>query len=241
MKLASVPCDPEGLRRLLNEDVPEPQRAQFLAHLDECETCRVALEGLAAGGEWWQDAKRFVGRKGETDECTEAAFGVDAPGQPVRFRNESDSALREDEDLGFLVPSYTPGSLGRFGPYEIKEVLGRGGMGIVLRAHDTMLDRQVAIKVLAPGLHTGRIARRRFAREARAAAAVVHEHVVAIHAVDEWEGLPYLVMQYVAGRSLQARIDSGGPLRTEETLRIGMQAALGLAAAATLRGWSIAT
>ena len=104
-------------------------------------------------------------------------------------------------------------------------------MGIVLRAHDPALDRQVAIKVLAPGLHAGVHARRRFAREARAAAAVVHEHVVAIHAVDEWEGLPYLVMQYVAGRSLQERIDRGGPLRTEEILRIGMQAASGLAAA----------
>ncbi len=76
-------------------------------------------------------------------------------------------------------------------------------------------------------------ARRRFSREAKAAAAVVHDHVVAIHAVDDdpKSGLPYLVMPYIAGRSLQERIDRDGPLRTEEVLRIGMQTAPGLAAA----------
>jgi hypothetical protein len=71
----------------------------------------------------------------------------------------------------------------------------------------------------------------RFLREARAAAAVNHEHVVAIHAVGEEKGLPYLVMQFIAGRSLQARVDATGPLRPEEVLRVGSQAAYGLAAA----------
>src|SRR6201999_881150 len=70
-----------------------------------------------------------------------------------------------------------------------------------------------------------------FLREARAAAAVCHEHVVTIHAVDEANGLPYLVMQYVVGRSLQEKIDRDGPLGLRETLRIGMQVAAGLAAA----------
>ncbi len=64
-----------------------------------------------------------------------------------------------------------------------------------------------------------------------AAAAVVHEHVVAIHAVNTWHGLPYLVMQHVPGHSLQERIDRDGPLEVEDVLRIGMQAAAGLAAA----------
>src|SRR6202007_1088279 len=65
----------------------------------------------------------------------------------------------------------------------------------------------------------------------KAAAAVVHEHVVAIHGVDTWKGLPYLVMSFVPGRSLQERIDREGPLQVKEILRIGMQAASGLAAA----------
>ena len=117
------------------------------------------------------------------------------------------------------------------GPYEILEVLGRGGMGVVLKARDPALDRTVAIKVLTPALRTARNARRRFAREARAVAAVGHEHIVAIYAVDEFRGLPYLVMQYVPGRSLQERLDASGPLEVREILRIGTQAARALAAA----------
>src|SRR5262249_23305682 len=74
-------------------------------------------------------------------------------------------------------------------------------------------------------------ARRRFAREAKAAAAVVHDNVVPIHHVDTASGLPYLVMQYVPGPSLQQRLDASGPLELEEILRIGMQTAEGLAAA----------
>jgi serine/threonine-protein kinase len=89
----------------------------------------------------------------------------------------------------------------------------------------------VALKVLAPELATKGAARARFAREARAAAAVVHEHVVAIHAVEETRGLPYLVMSYVPGKSLQDRLDCDGPLDVPDVLRIGMQTALGLAAA----------
>src|SRR5207237_2912298 len=70
-----------------------------------------------------------------------------------------------------------------------------------------------------------------FAREARAAAAVVHDHVVPIHAVDGSGEVPFLVMAYIPGRSLQERLDKGGPLELKEILRIGMQTAAGLAAA----------
>ena len=87
------------------------------------------------------------------------------------------------------------------------EVIGRGGMGIVLRAFDEKLHRVVAIKVMAAQLATNATARKRFIREAQAAAAVSHDHIVTIHAVEEADGLPYLVMQYVAGMSLQQRLD----------------------------------
>jgi serine/threonine-protein kinase len=133
--------------------------------------------------------------------------------------------------LDFLAASDWPDSLGRLGTYEIKKVLGLGGMGIVLKAFDGALNRNVAVKVLSTHLAASGAARQRFLREARAAAAVVHEHVVAVHAVDEAAGLPYLVMEYVPGRSLQDRLDDQGPLSLVEILRIGMQAASGLAAA----------
>jgi serine/threonine protein kinase len=79
-------------------------------------------------------------------------------------------------------------------------------MGIVFKAHDPRLDRVVAIKVLAPAVATSAAARQRLVREARAAAAISHDHVVTIHCVDEWRELPYLVMEFVAGASLEQRI-----------------------------------
>ena len=112
--------------------------------------------------------------------------------------------------LDFLNKSDFPTSLGRLGNYEVTAVVGRGGFGVVLKAFDATLHRPVAIKVLAPELACSGAARRRFTREARAAAAVVHEHVVPVYHVrpdNETDGLPYLVMAYVAGRSLQERID----------------------------------
>jgi serine/threonine protein kinase len=102
---------------------------------------------------------------------------------------------------------------------------------MVLKAHKSRLNRVVALKVLMPALAGSDLARRRFFREAQAAAAVRHDHVVTIHAVDEAAGLPYLVMQLVPGQSLQQKLDRDGPLPLGETLRIGMQIASGLAAA----------
>ena len=89
----------------------------------------------------------------------------------------------------------------------------------------------MAIKVLAPHLGSSGAARKRFSREAQAAAAVVHDNVMEIHGVADAAGLPYLVMPYVRGPSLQRRLDGEGPLALVEILRIGMQAAAGLAAA----------
>ncbi len=111
------------------------------------------------------------------------------------------------------------------------EVVGRGGMGIVLRAFDEKLHRVVAIKVLAPALAASGPARQRFVREARAAAAVTHDNVIAIHAVEDAGAVPYLVMQFIDGPTLQEKIDREGSLPLKEILRIGMQIAAGLAAA----------
>jgi WD40 repeat protein len=134
-------------------------------------------------------------------------------------------------DLSFLAPPSEPGSLGRLDHYEILEVVGRGGMGVVLRARDTKLERVVAIKVLAAPLAASGSARRRFAREARAAAAVRDEHVIDIHAVRDGGPVPYLVMEFIDGCNLEALLRRGGPLGVQEVLRIGIQVASGLAAA----------
>jgi WD40 repeat protein len=143
----------------------------------------------------------------------------------------SEPAAGDDLSLDFLSAPHRPGALGRLAHYEVLEVVGRGGMGVVLKALDEALQRVVAIKVMAPQLAATVSARKRFTREAQAAAAVRDDHVIDIHAVDEANGLPYLVMECVNGISLQERLDRGGPLELKEVLRIGMQAACGLAAA----------
>jgi hypothetical protein len=147
------------------------------------------------------------------------------------FQRALSTLERRPTDLSFLAPSSQPGSLGRLDHYEILEVIGQGGMGIVLRARDTKLERIVAIKVLAPLLGISSSARQRFVREARAAAAITHDNIIAIHAVEDAGPVPYLVMQFIDGPTLQARIDRTGPLALKEVLRIGLQIAEGLAAA----------
>jgi serine/threonine protein kinase len=133
--------------------------------------------------------------------------------------------------LAFLQPCPTPGTLGRLGHYEVLEFVGQGGMGVVVRAFDGKLHRVVAIKALHPALAGNAEARQRFVREAQAAAAVTHDNVISIHAVEDGGPIPYLVMQFIDGRTLQQKLDRGGPLPLKEVLRIGLQIAEGLAAA----------
>ena len=187
----------------------------------------------------------------EKDDPTEQATYLDqACGADVSLRQRIEALLRSHErdaafmnvpvveqladdsgGLDFLAPSQKPGSLGCLAHYEALEVVGRGGMGVVFRAFDTKLHRVVAIKALAPQLATSSAARQRFVREARAAAAVTHEHVIDIHAVEDAGPVPYLVMQYIDGTTLQKKLDRTGQLSLKEILRIGMQIAEGLAAA----------
>ena len=133
--------------------------------------------------------------------------------------------------LEFLTPSSRADSLGRLGHYEILEVVGSGGMGIVLKAFDEQLHRIVAIKAMTATLAASATGRQRFVREAQAAAAVNHDNVVDIYAVEETGPVPYLVMEYVAGISLEDKLEQQGPLELKEILRIGLQTADGLAAA----------
>jgi serine/threonine protein kinase len=119
----------------------------------------------------------------------------------------------------------------RIGRYEILGELGRGGMGIVYLARDSMLGREVALKRLAGAWTDDPVALARFLREARAAAAVSSRFVVTIHAVEGEEDGPYLVLEYVRGISLQQRLNQEGALPVAEIVRVGLSIASGLAAA----------
>ena len=130
-----------------------------------------------------------------------------------------------------LEPSENPDLLGTLHGYEIMELVGRGGMGIVLRALDPKLSRVAAVKLLAPEMASNATAVQRFLREARAAAAVSHDHVVSIYAVDDQSQPPLIAMEMIEGKSLQQKIDDEGALDLKSILRIGMQTAYGLEAA----------
>jgi serine/threonine protein kinase len=153
------------------------------------------------------------------------------PSDPSATQTHGDGSADDVADaLAFLAPPGRPDSLGRLGHYEVLEVLGRGGFGIVYRAFDDVLQRVVAVKVLAPSMAVTSPARKRFLREAQSAAKIQHENVVRIIEIGE-QPLPYLVMEFIPGETLQQRLDRTGPLEVPEVLRIGRQIAAGLAAA----------
>ncbi|MGE0709284.1 MAG: protein kinase [Planctomycetota bacterium] len=113
------------------------------------------------------------------------------------------------------------------GRYELLEEVGRGGMGVVFRAREVSHGKEVAIKLL---LEAGGRAAQRFAREARALGSLNHPNLVAVHAVGEHRGVPYLVMDFVAGESLEQRLERG-PLPAREAAELVSKLARALAQA----------
>jgi len=222
-------CNRRRLKQLLDGNLSEDAEHEVARHVETCDACRQQMETLAGEPSWWRETRQFL-------SCEEVSCVIDnspTSGNTIDLQmiaGEFDTTP-DELVLDFLPPSDNPAMLGRLGSYEILEVIGRGGMGIVFKAYDGELNRYLAIKVLSPVYASSAAARKRFAREAQAAAAVVHQHVVAIHGVDGTGKLPYLVMPFVACESLQERIDREGPLDTKDILRIAMQAAEGLAAA----------
>jgi len=114
--------------------------------------------------------------------------------------------------------------------FEIVEMIGRGGMGIVYLAHDTRLNRSVAIKSIPPGLMDKATARTRFQREAKLLASLNHPNIAVIHDIIEQEALGYLVLEYVPGQTLAERITEG-QFKLQEALTIALQITKAVAAA----------
>ena len=116
----------------------------------------------------------------------------------------------------------TPALPRAYGPYDLVEEIGRGGMGVVYAAKQTALGRTVAVKLLLSGVYSSESALRRFRREAAAAAGLQHPNIVAIHDYGEVDGQPYYAMDLVAGHDL-AGLCAGRPLparRAAELLRL---------------------
>jgi len=208
-------CNLQAGQKFLDGTMTDEQETDFVAHLDTCPNCQSHLEQSAGSDADWGEAQSQLILIPSLHD-TEPNFSA---------------APTNEFDLAFLAPTDDPQMLGRIGPYEVTGIIGRGGMGIVVKAFDKPLNRYVAIKVLDPRLASQGIARQRFAREARAMAAISHEHVVPVFAVEEHTGLPYLVMEYIAGTSLEKCLRRNGPLDVLAIVRVGLQVAQALAAA----------
>ncbi len=118
----------------------------------------------------------------------------------------------------------------KFGRYRIEEEIGAGGMGVVYRAYDEKLERDLAIKVLAPGALNDETARKRFRNEARVLSRLNHPSIQTIYDFETFNGHDFLISELVSGVSLDARLRSG-PLPEKEIVDLGYQLAQGLAAA----------
>lgn len=223
-------CDPELLGELLDGRLDEPAFERSRKHLDTCVVCQRRLTELSGDARWWIEASQWL----ESESS-----GLDAVDDRDEWDDDWDQdgeayiaiALQRLRELGLLKETDSGDSLGVIGRYRVTRVLGSGGTGLVLRAVDSDLNRVVAIKVLSPNLSVSGAARKRFAREGQAVAAVAHENVVSIHQVEASGPSPYLVMQYVDGQSLQELIGKSGPLDATSALRITTQIAAALEAA----------
>jgi len=118
-----------------------------------------------------------------------------------------------------IVPDPSSTLPRQFGEYELLEEMGRGGMGVVYRARQTSLDRQVAVKLLLGGAYSSEDMLRRFQREAAAAAGLQHPGIVPIFDYGEWEGQPYYAMELIKGRDLAA-LTAGRPLQARRSVEI---------------------
>ncbi|MEM7312314.1 MAG: protein kinase, partial [Planctomycetota bacterium] len=219
----------QQLERLLNGEHELDEEHD--AHLEACAECQRTLDAIAAAPKIWDKASELIAEPLMSELAVRRATA--SYGSKYReLESDPDHDMMSRDSAEYLLdrPSH-PEMLGRIGDYDVEREVGRGGMGIVFKAFDSELHRPVAVKVLAPWLAQNGTARKRFAREARAAAAVIHPNVIAIYGVNASKKTPFLVMPFVAGPSLQHLIDEHGPLDEKDVVRIGMQVSAGLGAA----------
>ncbi|MGB6383873.1 MAG: protein kinase [Terriglobales bacterium] len=185
--------------------------------------------------ERWQQIREVLEKALELAPSERSAFLQQACSSDQSLRQEVETLLASSPDVrsSFLQSSplqVTLTSGTKLGEYEVKSLLGAGGMGVVYRARDSRLGRDVAIKVLPSVLSADAERLRRFEQEARAAAALNHPNILAVHQMGTYEGAPYLVSELLEGETLREQIKRGR-LAVRKAIDYGVQMARGLAAA----------
>ncbi len=193
--------------------------------------------------ERWQRLKEIFWAALEKNPADRAALLDQCCGDDPSLRKEVESLLVNYDRESFLEKPIEEAAAGLFeqdapqtfvgsqlGPYAVRGEIGRGGMGVVYLAHDTRLDRPVAIKMLAPQYTRDAPQRERLKREARAAARLSHPGIATVYSLDEFDDTICIVTEYVSGATLR-QIMSGGQLTFDQTLDVSIQIARGLVAA----------
>src|SRR5665213_2838566 len=243
--ISACPGVQEVARYLLHRLAPE-ETAQLTEHLTSCPKCFAAVQSLrgrsgfaasrpasAAPASFCDSPTRIGGALAPVEKAVEARSETmpQQEDKPASVMRPAPAHGLPPKEYAYLGPPQGADEIGRLGTYRILRALGAGGMGVVFAAEDLQLKRGVALKVMKPDYGANDEARQRFLREARAAAAIDHDHIVTIYQVGEDRGLPYLAMQLLQGESLAERLGREKQLPIPEVLRIGRQIAEGLAAA----------
>lgn len=242
--------DHRTLEKLLLGKLPAAEFEILSEHLEKCSTCTKTAETLVPADEVTNALKTVTILRGDEDLLAQAikrgkelggqmptvqpdatVIGPTAQSPAEAHAAEGFTIQNNPAELSFLAPAQQPDELGRLGSYRILQILGVGGMGIVFRAEDPALRRQVALKVMKPSMALNRSAKDRFLREAQFTAAIEHDNIVAIYQVGEDQGVPFIAMPLLKGESLKARLEREGKLSQVDVLRIGREIASGLAAA----------
>ena len=224
-------------------------------HLGTCDSCQEKMQTMAAGemafdsllvqsvaaappenSAYWQVRESFAENSPVSTSKIDHPSTGDIAETRLRKKGSESKAVPyqgTEDELSFLEPSDDPAFIGCLQQFQVSDIIGRGGMGVVLKAYDPHLQRSVAIKVLHAKFQQDPSAIERFCREGRAAAAVSHEHVVPMHQVAriEEDEIAFLVMQLIDGKTLGDCLEEQSPMAPDEVARIAMQIAAGLSAA----------
>lgn len=215
--------DRDKLRALVRDSLPAAERMKWIRHLDSCTNCQSSLDSFTS-----TEKLDFSSLMKVEKVSTSIQQVVDRLKSAALTTSAHQLSL---DSIRHLLESDSETGKYRFSQYNVLDCIGAGSMGIVLRAYDESLGRQVAIKVVAPELARNSSSRERFLREAKLAAGIEHENVVTIHSIDEHKGVPFFVMQLVEGQTLHELLEKSGPLPEAVLMRIATEAARGLAAA----------
>jgi serine/threonine protein kinase/Leucine-rich repeat (LRR) protein len=213
----ATPCpDPKQIQALTLGLLPAKAADSLEQHLLSCKHCSVLLRTLPGEDRLVAAlrARAQLGLHPAEEDVVEGLMGRLRRLRPVapsvqdtatgeHTRGDAQAMSDNSETFAFLKPPQSPDEIGRLGAYRVLKVLGHGGMGMVFLAEDPRLKRTVALKVMLPEVAKKESARERFLREARAAAAIEHDHIITIYQVDEDRGVPFLAMPLLKGMSLE--------------------------------------